>query len=226
MMPNDHIAKADVSEDWCLRCQERENAADPSLPLPDARHEAFARHLVIGAKKPMEAYQAAGFNSRQKHVRSRAAAALQRRMHVQNRIRFLQTELIKIDAKTRTWVDDTLREIVERTMQGKKHLGKDGRPDGDWVFDAANAHKALFSMGKDRGMFVDKLEVRSIDAELHGKTDEEVLEVVCSSLAELGRPICIQMMEKVFGLKYGSSGGSEGSDGGDPSPEKPVSPLH
>ncbi len=219
-------AKKDRSENWCLRCQEREKAQDPSIPLPDTRHETFARNLVIGSMPPMEAYTKAGFKSTTKHTMTRTASKLKGNLAIQNRIRFLQQELIKIDAKTRTWVDDTLREIVDRTMQGKPHLGKDGRPDGDWVFDAANAHKALFSMGKDRGMFVDKVEVRSIDAELHGKTDEEVLEVVCSSLSELGRPICIQLMEKVFGLQYGSGGDGEDSDGGDATPSEPVPPLH
>lgn len=208
-------------ENWCLRCKEQEAAEDPSLPLKEHRHECFARLIAQGTQSNSDCYAAAGFKAKEKKRQIQSACDLKKRVEVQNRIRFLQKELIKASAETREWVDAKLKEIVDRSMQAKPHLGKDGRPDGQWVYDGANANKALFSMGKDRGMFIDKLQI--IEDPLDGKSDAEVLEMVESSFVELGRPVCLQIMEKVFGLKY--EGGGAGTSGVE-TPGESLQALH
>ena len=169
------------------------------------------------------AYMAAGFGTKNKSNATAQATLLKKRIEVANRIEALLGLTIEHDAKTVEWVDAQLKEIVDRCMQAKPHLDRNGKPDGQWYFDPGNANKALFNMGKDRGMFVDKLEVTGIDAELHGKSEKEVLEMVASTFNELGRPVCIQIMEKTFGIKY--EGGGTDADGGKTPTVEPVPTL-
>ena len=170
-----------------------------------------------------EAYASAGFTTQNKTVASHSATLLKKRIEVANRIEALLGMTIELDVKTREWVDGQLKEIVDRCMQAKPHLDRNGRPDGQWIYDAGNANKALFNMGKDRGMFVDKLEVTGIDAELHGKSEKEVNEMVEATFNDLGRPVCIQIMERVFGIKY--EGGGTDADGGKAPTVEPVPTL-
>ena len=78
-------------------------------------------------------------------------------------------------------------------------------------------------MGKDRGMFVERVQV--IEDELAGKSDAEVREMVESSFNDLGRPVCIQIMEKVFGLKYDGLSGPDAGPSKEPTLE-PDSTVH
>ena len=66
---------------------------------------------------------------------------------------------------------------------------------GEWRFDARGANTALQLMGKDRGMFVEKVQI--IDDELANKTPEEVQEMVKSMALELGRDFVQQLAEAV-----------------------------
>lgn len=195
----------DKPETWCKRCQERNDAPNPKLPLLNPKHEKFCRNVAIGAMSALEAYKGAGFVVASNSIASTSASALKRRLEITNRIEQLALATIELDVKNREWVDAQLREIVERCMQGKPHLNKAGFPDGHWMFDARGSTSALQLMGKDRGMFVEKVEILGIDAELHGKSDKEVLEMVAASAIDLGRDFIKQLGEKV-GLQYAEGG--------------------
>ncbi len=60
----------------------------------------------------------------------------------------------------RDWVMDHLMEITNRCMQAvpvnKTAQNKTG--EGEWKFDAAGAIRALTLLGKDLGMFTDKVQ--------------------------------------------------------------------
>ena len=53
-------------------------------------------------------------------------------------------------------------------MQKVAVLDRHGKSTGVWKFDGKNANQALHLMGKDRGMFVDKVEVVNPDQETEG----------------------------------------------------------
>ena len=214
----------DDPKKWCVRCQERESSPEPANSLINPKHEKFCRNLTIGKMPGYEAYMEAGFSTKNKSVASTQARRLKKRIEIASRIEYLLSMTIEMDFKTREYVEQGLKDIFERCMQAKPHKDKSGKPDGQWYFDAANANKAIWAMGKDLGMFVEKLEVKGIDAELHGKTDAQVQEVVVASFNDLGRPVCIQIMEKAFGIKY--EGGDTDADGGDTPQVESVSPLH
>lgn len=59
------------------------------------------------------------------------------------------------------WVGLKLVEIVERCMEATPHMiwdssKKEYVPDGNWMFDANGATKALSAIGKSLGMFSEK----------------------------------------------------------------------
>ena len=214
--------KALQTKNWCPRCQEREAVPEPCHSLLNTRHEVFCRNLAIHKMTNSEAYTAAGF-SKNINQASKSACGLKRRLDVSNRIEFLLSQTMEQDFKTKGWVDDQLKEIVDRCMQAKPHLGKNGQPDGQWVFDGANANKALYAMGKDRGMFVEKVEIGGLDAELSGKGVDELLEMVAAAAIDLGRDFIKQLGEKV-GLQLEEVGKDD--SGATTAPDGSVPALH
>ena len=105
-------------------------------------------------------------------------------------------------------MDAQLKEVVNRCMQKVPVLDRHGKPCGEWKFDGKNANQALHLMGKDRGMFVERVEINQADAETQGKSDAEVRAMLMSHLYDLGRPFFIQAAEEIFGLKL-TDGGQE-----------------
>ena len=202
-----YVKKADRLAAMCPACRERENKLSPALPLRNARHEKFCSNIVNGLMTPAESYRASGFSSRNTTQQSRAATGLRNRLDVRNRIIYMQELALKHDQKTREWVDDNLKEIVDRCMQKAPVLDKRGVPIGEWKFDSAGATKALHLMGKDRGMFVDQLEV-GVNAELAGKSSKEIEAMVIATALDLGRPFIIRMGEAV-GLQFEGVGAGD-----------------
>jgi hypothetical protein len=72
----------------------------------------------------------------------------------------------------RLWVLERLRENVERSMQAKPVLDKEGQPTGEYRYEAAAANRALELIGKEIGMFVDRAELR-IEDRLASMTKEQ-----------------------------------------------------
>jgi len=70
-----------------------------------------------------------------------------------------------------------------------------GKKTGEYKFDSQGANKALHLIGKDLGMFVDKVKVE-VD-ELAKKTPEEVEEILIAAAVDLGRPVIRRMGEAV-----------------------------
>ena len=215
-------SKRDNPANWCPRCQDRKNAPEPNLALMNPLHESFCRNIAIHKKSRAKAYMDAGYSGTHPGTASGRASLLLKRVEVSSRIEHLMAATVELDMKTREWVDNRLKEIVDRCMQAKAHL-TNGKPDGQWFFDATNANKALFSMGKDRGMFGDKLEITNpADAALAGKSTEEVLAVVEAAAIDLGRDFIKRLGEKV-GITF--EGDSTGVHGATTASERPVPTL-
>jgi hypothetical protein len=82
---------------------------------------------------------------------------------------------IKETGLSKAWVLERLRENVERSMQAKPVLDKEGQPTGEYRYEAAAANRALELIGKEIGMFVDRQEV-SFEQRIAMMTDEQRLE--------------------------------------------------
>ncbi len=173
----------------CQKCAARAAAPDPRAPLKDPRYEKFARNIALLNMTTIKAYLDA-FTTKFATNASSRGGALRKKIEVANRIITLSEKAIAGDLRTRQWVDDQLKEVVDRCMQKKPVMHK-GVKTGDWLFDARGANMALQLMGKDRGMFVDKVQI--IDDELAGKSPEEVREVIKAAAIELGRPFIMQL---------------------------------
>jgi phage terminase small subunit len=191
MKKNTHI-----QADWCQRCKERETAPDPRAPLEDPKREKFARNIALLNMPTTEAYAKAGYAAKNKSTQSTNGSKLRNRIEVRNRIMTLAEKTIEGDLATREVVKAKLEEVVNRCMQ-KEPVLVNGRPSGEWRFDARGANTALQLLGKDLGMFVDKIQV--VDDELANKTPEEIMEILKSLAVELGRDP-IKIMGEAVGL--------------------------
>lgn len=192
------------SEDWCKRCRETAAASNPRAPLMNPKWEKFCHNVALIGMTNAEAYGKAGFGAKNKTTWSSAGTGLRKKIEVENRIIVLTERAIERAQKTREWVDDQLKEVVDRCMQkepviepGKKGITCEACHNhlGEWRFDARGANTALQLMGKDRGMFVEKVQI--IDDELAGKSPEEVREKLKAMAVELGRDFVKQLCEGV-----------------------------
>lgn len=181
-------------KEWCKRCQERELAPNPRAPLPDPCHEKFARNVALKDMPPAKAYAESGMTSKSLSTHSTQGHKWLRQLAIRNRVAELSKQAVARDLKTRDWVDGQLKEVVDRCMQ-KKPVIVNGKHTGEWKFDARGANAALHLMGKDRGMFVERMEI--IDSELSGKSPEEIAEMVAASAIELGRDFIRRLGEAV-----------------------------
>ncbi len=199
------------TEAWCPRCLEREAAPNPKVPLEDPLREKFCQNVAIQGMKGGKAYMAAGYATKNASRASHAGSALRKRIEIANRIEALLERQAEYALESREWVDAQLKEVVNRCMQKIAVLDRHGKPTGVWKFDGKNANQALHLMGKDRGMFVERVEINQADAETQGKSDAEVRAMLMSHLYDLGRPFFIQAAEELFGLKL--ENGDQGAGG-------------
>ena len=186
--------KTPGSESWCPRCQEREAAPDPKIPLLNQRHEQFCRNLAIGKMGRGDAYMAAGFTTQNKATATEQARRLTRKLEIANRIAALLEQTIELDIKNHEWVDAELTKLYEAAMAKG---------------DLPTAKGVLHLKGKDRGMFVEKVQINQADAETEGKTDAEVRAMTMACIYDLGRPFFIQAAEEVWGLKLTEADGAK-----------------
>jgi hypothetical protein len=186
------VEKAAPAPKLCKGCQARAAAPDPRAPLENPKQEKFCRNVALLNMPNAKAYRDAFATKGSAHS-SAYGTALRKKLEVGNRIITLSEKAVAGDLRTRQWVDDQLKEVVDRCMQ-KKAVIKNGKIV-EYTFDARGANTALQLMGKDRGMFVDKIQI--IDDELAGKTPEEVAEVIRAAAIELGRPFIRQLGEAV-----------------------------
>src|SRR5205823_3626495 len=105
--------------------------------IRNARHERFAL-AIVGGKENGPAYLEAGYKSKPEHAR-KAASKLRQRDDVSRRIeellaareadaRATRVEVIQRTAVDRGYIIDKLVEVLERCMQVRPVLDKEGNP--------------------------------------------------------------------------------------------------
>jgi hypothetical protein len=113
---------------------------------------------------------------------SSRASRLDKRPDVAGRIAELQEQsaerMVSDVARNRDWIIANLRENVERSLQAKPVLNRQGKPTGEWRYDGTVANRSLELLGNELGMFVKRSETRvgTVGEELLNKTPEEIEE--------------------------------------------------
>lgn len=143
-------------------------------PLKNRKHEVFANQIARG-KTLLEAYDTAGFVVRGPESKANASRVLSR-PEVQGRIAWFQLEAAKITIYDAAWIKDRLArhaehltEVVEVEQIVETEVGK-GRnaktvkkvvvvKQGGPLFNASAGNRALELLGKDHGLFKDKIEL-------------------------------------------------------------------
>ena len=72
-----------------------------------------------------------------------------------DKVRYLDAMDVSREARGH-YVVEKLQENVERAMQEREVLGKEGEPTGMFTYDGAVANKALELLGRSAGLFVEK----------------------------------------------------------------------
>jgi phage terminase small subunit len=94
-------------------------------------------------------------------------------------------ELAERTLVTKEYVMQGLREVAERCMQKKPVLDRQGEFTGEWQFNPQGANKAYELMGKELGMFNDKVEVSG------GLEPIKTLTIVKTVRADEGEPVTV-----------------------------------
>src|SRR5215204_5822036 len=126
------------------------------FPGLNERQNKFVWHIIEG-KSAKEAYIAAGYKARGNSAETKASR-LVRKGQVQDALARAREELAERTLITKGYVMQNLREVAQRCMVGVEIYDKEGNPTGVWQFNPQGANKALELMGKELGMFKDKLE--------------------------------------------------------------------
>lgn len=149
-----------------------EQKVKPPKPLP-AKQEIFAQKKVQGLNNTQAAI-AAGFSEK---CAATMGSRLYRNERVLNRIALLQeraTErVIEKVAVDRAWILERLIQNAERAMQAEAVTDREGNKTGEYRYEGQVANRALELLGKEHGMFVERIKVT--DLEKMSEADLEAL---------------------------------------------------
>lgn len=146
-------------------------------PLPNTQHETYCR-LRISGNSRAKAYNLA-FSKPEGHKYGRQSASKLEKSHpgILDRIRSIQQQAVQRSV-TRIEIEndyilDTYREVVERCMQAKPVLDRNGEETGEYRFDAKSTVSALNSLAKINGLYSLENKGQSEEA---AKNEQQLLE--------------------------------------------------
>ena len=132
-------------------------------PLRNARYEHFAQ-LLAGGASASKAYVSAGYSER---GAAQSAARLLRSAKVRSRVEELKQAVteraVEKAAVDRAWVLEHLRQNVDRSMQAVPVTDREGNETGEYTYQGSVANRALELVGKELGMFHERVEHSGAD---------------------------------------------------------------
>jgi phage terminase small subunit len=140
-----------------LELSNHEQLEASTFPGLNQRQTAFVWNIIEGMSGK-DAYIAAGYSARGKSAEA-AGSTLLRNHKVQWALARVREELAERTKVTKEYVMQGLKENYERCMQAVEVYDKEGNPTGVWQWQPQAANKSLELMGKELGMFGDKVEV-------------------------------------------------------------------
>ncbi|MGE0723255.1 MAG: hypothetical protein AB7O45_02710 [Alphaproteobacteria bacterium] len=129
--------------------------------LTNDRHERFAKRVAGGVAASI-AYVEVGFKAKNSKTAEACASRLLATAKVRERVAELRADLASAAQRasllTREWVIDRLQENAERAMQARPVLNAEGNPTGEYRYEGNVANRALELLGKELGMFRERVE--------------------------------------------------------------------
>lgn len=119
--------------------------------LRNPKHERYAQSMAAG-KTATEAMADAGYAD------PRNSTRLTKNEEIRSRIDELQEKAAEKALISRQWVIERLVTNVDRAMQVEEIKDNKGLGTGEFKYEGAVANKALELLGKDIGMFKERIE--------------------------------------------------------------------
>jgi phage terminase small subunit len=136
----------------------------PVSILKNAKHEAFCQLIAVEKLPPAQAYENAGYSPQGAYA---SASRLLKNAEIDARIDEIKASIaLKVDyavGVSKSWVILSLKEVVDRCMQSIQVLDHEGNPTGEYQFQHSGANKALELIGKELGMFSDRVKLSGAD---------------------------------------------------------------
>jgi phage terminase small subunit len=127
--------------------------------LKNAKHEAFAHGIAKGSSIA-QAYIDAGYSEQGANP---SGIRLLRNATVQARIDEIKSNIEKaVEEKvgiTKAYVISKLQQNLERALQEVAVVDRDGKETGEYRYEGSVANRAAELIGKELGMFSDKLKI-------------------------------------------------------------------
>jgi len=157
--------------------------------LRNPRHETFAKLTAIGHSRA-DAYVGAGYQAGTPKARKENGIRMFMRQDIKARVTEIQ-EKLSSDVLARAEVDrqyvmDELKRNHEKCSAPEEVLDRGGSPTGMMRFNASGSNKSLELMGKELGMFADRLILDNLDEKLEGMSGNELRDFVRSAASEVG----------------------------------------
>lgn len=204
--------------------------------LKDGSKEQFCQ-LVAGGLKRTEAIYKAGYTFANGGQATRKASALMRQLEVKARIaeveQVLRAKGLEEADVDRGWVLRRLKRNVETATQEVAVTDRYGHETGLYKQELPSANKALELIGKEFGMFADRLIFDNLDETLEGLSGEDLRTFVRQAASEVGlRVVDMTDDEKRFwirrnapGLGFGLTESSEDPEGAEPQEDRALSSV-
>jgi Phage terminase, small subunit len=138
----------------------KKKAASAPIERITGRQDKFCREYIVDYHQTNAALRA-GYSRKSAAV---AACRLLKNDKILARVRELQQELNDQLVTSKAFVMTGLRRAYDRAMQAEQVLefnydSKQMEPTGEYTFDGRTANRALELMGKELGMFTDRVQM-------------------------------------------------------------------
>ena len=157
--------------------------------LSNARWERFAVLTATGQTRA-DAYLGAGYRTKTREVAGKRGGALYAKPEIKARVAEIETALrensILRAEVDREWVLRGLKENIQRAGQVKPVLNRQGQPTGQYKYEPSAVNRGYELVGKELGMFADRLVLEDLDKDLEGKSGEELRAFVRAAATEVG----------------------------------------
>lgn len=129
------------------------SAGSALVKLPMKR-ELFCQRYVVHGNATLAAEEARYSKRSAKQI----GCDLLQEPVIAERVAQLLAEKAARNAIDADWITGRLRENVERAMQAEQVLDSHGKPSGEYRYDGAVANRALELLGKNIGLFTDRVD--------------------------------------------------------------------
>jgi hypothetical protein len=171
--------------------------------LKNAKYERFATKLADGLSQE-RAYVEAGFSpngargSASSLIKQHAFIIKRRDEILAERERLHSVSTVQAMEALQITKKDVMRELLDNAMRAKAAVPvmKNGVPTGIYNTNISASNQALIALGKEIGMFTDKVEHSKV-TELTQKTDEELVVYIKDKYRKLGLDMDIEDIETI-----------------------------